>query len=150
LQRRPTISVRAGFSPGAAPPQETCCARHIAARESRARKSPSSSHAAAGLFFLHPLHRTGRAAEVIASDIIEKFVAAHPFPAQVADRRPIGMLSLASARTAPRPIRRLFVRTERHFTARVASNISAKSFSRSPTAARHLKQMGAQGMIFWI
>ena len=94
----PASAVRAGFSPGAAPPQETWTVRVTSPVRSRDQPKIFVGPRSAKTFhFSLRFSEPGVPLKDIAGDIIEKFAAAHPFQLKWPDRRPIGMLSLASS-----------------------------------------------------
>jgi hypothetical protein len=148
----PASAVRSGFSPGAAPPQETW--RLHVTSPARASSQP--------LVFVEPrsvrtfhfslrFSEPGAPLKTVASDIIEKFTAAHPFQLKWPDRRPIGMLVLASnAHSSATNPRGWFNAPEEDFVGSYGiQHFRERALAVADRSIAILKSMGAQGMIFW-
>lgn len=148
----PTSAIRAGFSPGGAPPQETWLLR-VTSPERTSRVPPVfvEPRGTKTFHFSVRFSDPGVPLKGIAGDIIEKFVAAHPFQLKWPDRRPIGMFSLASgAHSSPTNPRGWFGEPNDDFVGKNgARNFRNKVFEVADRAIGILKGMGAQGMIFW-
>jgi hypothetical protein len=135
----PLGAVRAGFAPGANPPQETWRLRVTSPEKSGDHQKDFVPPRSAKTFhFSLRFSEPGVPLKVVAGDIIEKFAADHPFQLKWADRRPIGMLVLAnSGHASPTNPRGWF------------NEPAEKMLEMADHTIAILKGMGAQGMIFW-
>ena len=148
----PTSVVRAGFSPGAVPPHETWMV-HVTSPERRKDDNPVFVAPRSKKLFHFSLRfsESGAPLKTVAGDLIDKFTAAHPFQLKWPDRRPIGMLSLASGAhgSATNP-RGWFGEPKDNFVGKNgAHHFREKLLEQANTSIAILKSMGAQGMIFW-
>jgi hypothetical protein len=87
----------------------------------------------------------------VIHDLNEKFAALHPFKLKWPDRRPIGMLSLSSPnhKSATNP-RGWFNDAQANFVGpNGAKRFRERMFQVCDQSIAILKDMGAQGMIFW-
>ena len=148
----PASAVRSGFSPGAPLPQETWLLRVTSPERTTSRPpvfvEPRSTRT---FHFSIRFSKPGVPLKAIAGDLIDKFVAAHPFQLKWPDRRPIGMLSLAShAHSSPTNPCGWFGAPNDDFVGKNgARHFREKIIEVADRAIRILKGMGAQGMIFW-
>jgi hypothetical protein len=87
----------------------------------------------------------------VVRDLIEKFTAAHPFRLKWPDRRPIGMLMLSSnAHLSPTNPRGWFSDPKLDFTGKGGvKRFREKLLEAADRSIAILRDMGAQGMIFW-
>jgi hypothetical protein len=148
----PTIPVRSGFSPGGAPPQETWLLR-VTSPEAHKDEKPVfvAPRSTRKFHFSLRFSEPGVPLKAIAGDLMEKFVAAHPFQLKWPDRRPIGMLSLASGAhgSATNP-RGWFGEPNADFVGKNGvRHFREKLREQADRSIAILKSMGAQGMIFW-
>jgi hypothetical protein len=148
----PSSAVRAGFSPGANPPHETWKVRVTSPEKSGEHQKDFVAPRSGRTFhFSLRFSESGAPLKDIAGDLIEKFTAAHPFQLKWPDRRPIGMLMLASAAHAsPTNPRGWFNAPGENFTGKNgAKHFREKALEAADHSISILKGMGAQGMIFW-
>jgi len=148
----PSSTVRSGFSPNAPPPQETWVL-HVTSPE-RHKDEPLvfvAPRSAKTFHFSLRFSEPGAPFKTVAGDLIEKFTAAHPFQLKWPDRRPIGMLALASsAHSSSTNPRGWFNEPIEHFVGGNGSkNFRVKLLETADRSIAILKGMGAQGMIFW-
>jgi hypothetical protein len=143
----PTADIRAG----AAPPNETWLLKVTSPLFNGERKVFVPPRSAKTFHFSIRFSEPGTPLKTITSDIIEKFVAAHPFQLKWPDRRPIGMLSLASgAHSSPGNPRGWFGEPQDNFMGMSGiKRFREKMLETTDRAIVILKEMGAQGVIFW-
>ena len=148
----PTSIVRSGFSPWLAPPEETWGILVAAPERYRPgiqfRVEPRSSKT---FHFSLRFSEPGAPLKTFAGDLIEKFVAAHPFQLKWPDRRPIGMISLASSvSSSPTNPRGGFTEPNEKFVGKNGiKHFRERILAVADRSIGLLKSMGAQGMIFW-
>jgi len=147
----PGTVVRAGFSPGSRPPQETWNLKVTSINTSGGRKVFVQPRSHRTFRFSLRFSEAGVALKTVAGDLMEKFAAAHPFQLKWPDRRPIGVLTLASSehRSATNPRGWLSDPKLNFVGPGGAKRFREKILAAADRSIALLREMGAQGMIFW-
>lgn len=147
----PTSAIRAGFAPGAAPPSETWRVRVASPEDFGERKVFVAPRSAQTFHFSLRFTEPGVPLKTIVGDVMEKFAAVHPFRVQWPDRRPIGMLMLASHHhSSPTNPRGWFNEPALNVTGEGGvQEFRDKLLEAADRSIAILQDMGAQGMIFW-
>jgi hypothetical protein len=148
----PASIVNVGFSPVAVPPHETW-GMLVTSPERHKGDNPVfvAPRSRKTFHFSLRFSESGAPFKEVVGDLIEKFTAAHPFQLKWPDRRPIGMLSLASgAHGSPTNPRGWFGEPGDNFVGKNgARRFREKLMEQADKSIAILKSMGAQGMIFW-
>jgi len=148
----PMSAIRAGFSPGSAQPQETWNVRITSLeRKKDERMIFVAPHGKKVFHFSLRFSEPGVPLKTVAGDLVEKFATAHPFQLKWPDRRPIGMLTLASGtHTSPTNPRGWFDEPKDDFVGpNGMRRFREKILAQADRSIKILKSMDAQGMIFW-
>jgi len=147
----PASAVRSGFSPGAKDPHETWNIMVTSPNTYGEQKAFVGPRSHKTFHFSLRFSDSGVPLAAVIRDLNEKFAAEHPFKLKWPDRRPIGMLSLSSGghRSATNP-RGWFNDPQANFVGPSgAKRFRDRMFQVADQSIAILKDMGAQGMIFW-
>jgi hypothetical protein len=147
----PGTPLRSGIAPDALTPRETWSlpvASPTTYGEAKVVVQPRSQKT---FHFSLRFAQSGVPLKAIVGDLMEKFAAAHPFQLRWPDRRPIGMLTLASpAHSSPTNPRGWLGEATFDFNGSDgATRFRARILEAADRSIGILQDMGAQGMIFW-